>query len=311
MSALRGVCLLTVMGLGFMAASARAEDFEAGKSAAKIFDSDCVTCHRSPRGLAKGMGSRALIDFLREHYTTGLGPANELAAYLESGTAAGDDRRAPRSGGEKSRAGDQHERSQTVAPSDADAEQPSLGRRHRHATSTPEPATTSERDAATPPAHKRHHAHSVEPTNDTEPPASAQASPESGRQVAPDATPTRESRHKHQRSPRNVEPSQSAKQRPDMTPTGAAGPAGGASELSQPGTGAGKESVAAHGEEPNHAPNAPTHANRPADAVEPGSYTAPASPVSRHASETGAAQGSGPASATGSGDQPAFSAPSP
>jgi hypothetical protein len=214
------------------------------------------------------------------------------------------------------RAGDQHERSQTAAPSDADAEQPSLGRRHRHATSTPESATTSERDAAAPPTHKRHHAHSAEPTNDTEPPASAQASPESGRQVAPDATPqpTRESRHKHQRSPRNVEPSQSAKQRPDMTPTGAAGPAGGASELSQPGTGAGKESVAAHGEEPNHAPNALAHANRetPADAVEPGSYTAPASPVSRHASETGAAQGSKPPSATaGSGDQPAFSAPSP
>ena len=29
MSALRGVCLLTVMGLGFIAGSARAEDFEA------------------------------------------------------------------------------------------------------------------------------------------------------------------------------------------------------------------------------------------------------------------------------------------
>ena len=314
MSALRGVCLLTVMGLGFMAASARAEDFEAGKSGAKIFESDCVTCHRSPRGLAKGMGSRALIDFLREHYTTGLGPANELATYLESGTADGDDRRAPRSGGEKSRAGDQHERSQTAAPSDADAEQPSSGRRHRHATSTPEPATTSEHDAAGPPAHKRHHAHTTEPTNDIEPPV--QASPESDGQVTPDATPqsTRESRHKHQRSPRNVEPSQNAKQRPDMTPTGAAGPAGGASEPSQPGTGAGKEpaSAAAHGGEPT--PNASAHANRegPADAVEPGSYTAPAPSVSLHASQTGAAQGSEPPStAARSGDQPAFSAPSP
>jgi hypothetical protein len=191
-----------------------------------------------------------------------------------------------------------------------------LGRRHRHATSNPEPATTSEHDAARPQAHKRHHAHSAEPTNDTEPPASAQASPESGGQVAPDATPqpTRESRHKHQRSPRNVEPSQSAKQQPDMTPTGVAGPAGGTTEPAQTGTGAGKEPVAAHGGEPNHAPNAPAHANRegPADAVEPGSYTAPASPVSLHASETGAVHGSEPPSASaGSGDQPAFSAPSP
>ena len=317
MSALRGVCLLTVMGLGFMAGSARAEDFEAGKSAAKIFESDCVTCHRSPRGLAKGMGSRALIDFLREHYTTGLGPANELATYLESGRADGDDRRAPRSGGEKPRAGDQRERSQTTAPSDADADQPSSVRKHHHAASTPEPATTSEHDTAPPPTRKRHHAHTVDPTNDTEAPANAQASPESDGQVAPDATPqpTRESRHKHQRSPRNVEPAQSAKQRPDMTPTGAAGPAGGATEPLQPGMGAGEEpvSAAAHTIEPNHPPNAPAHADHeaPADAiVEPGLNRA--SPVSLHASETGAAQASEPPSAApGSGNQPAFSAPSP
>ena len=318
MSALRGVCLLTVMGLGFVAGSARAEDFEAGKSAAKIFESDCVTCHRSPRGLAKGMGSRALIDFLREHYTTGLGPANELASYLESGTADGDDRRPPRSGSEKPRTGEQRERSQTAAPSDADADQPSSVRKHRHAASTPEPATTSEHDAAAPPARKRHHAHPAEPTHDTEPPANAQASPDSDGPAAPDAAPqpTRESRHKHQRSPRTVEPSQRATQRPDMTPTGAAGPAGGASEPSQPGTGPGREPVSAagHGGEPNHAPNAPAHVNHegPADAAEPGSNMAPASPVSLHASETGAAQGSEPPSAAaGSGDQPAFSAPSP
>jgi hypothetical protein len=318
LSALRGVCLLTVMGLGFMAGPAGAEDFEAGKSAAKIFESDCVTCHRSPRGLAKGMGTRALIDFLREHYTTGLGPANELATYLESGTADGEDRRAPRPGGEKPRAGDQHERSQTAAPSDSDADQPSSVRKHRRAASTPEPGTTSEHDAAGPPAHKRHHARSAEPTNDTEPPTNVQARPRSDGQAAPDATPqpTRESRHRHQRSPRNVERSQSAKQRPDMTPTGAAGPAGGASEPSQPGTGAGKEpvSAAAHSGEPNHAPNAPAHANRegPADAVEPGSNRGPASPVNLHASETGASRGGEPPSAgAGSGDQPAFSAPSP
>jgi hypothetical protein len=317
LSALRGVCLLTVMGLGFMAGSVRAEDFEAGKSAAKIFESDCVTCHRSPRGLAKGMGSRALIDFLREHYTTGLGPANELATYLASGTAGGDDRRAPRSGSEKPRAGDQRERSQTAAPSDADADQPSSVRKHRHAASTPEPATTSEHDTAPSPTRKRHHAHTPEPTNDTGAPANAQASPESDGQVAPNATPqpTRESRHKHQRSPRNVEPSQSVHQRPDMTPTGAAGPAGVASEPSepsQPGTGAGQEpvSAAAHTEEPHHPPNASADHERPADAVEPGLNRA--SPVSLHASGTGAAQGSEPPSAApGSGDQPAFSAPSP
>jgi hypothetical protein len=321
LSGLRGVLLLTVTGLGVMAGLARAEDFEAGKSAAKIFESDCVTCHRSPRGLAKGMGARALIDFLREHYTTGLGPANELANYLQSGTTDGDNRRAPRSAGEQSRAGDQHERSPTAAPSNADADADQLGpvRKHRHAASTPESAAASEHDAATPPTHRRHHARTTEPTNDADPRTNTQSSPPAGLQAAPDETPqrvtTRESRRKHQRLPRGAEPSQSAEQRPDMTPTGAAGPGTGTSESSQAGTGAGKEpaSAAARGGETDGAPTAPAHANREgaAQGAETGANPGPASPVTIHASETGGAPTSEPPSATGSSDQPAFSAPSP
>ena len=316
MFGLRGVWLLTVTGLGLMAGLARAEDFEAGKSAAKIFESDCVTCHRSPRGLAKGMGARALTDFLREHYTTGLGPANELANYLQSGTTDGDNRRAPRPAGEQPRAGDQHERSQT-APSDADADADGSARKHRHAASTPESAAASEHDAA-PPTHRRHHARTTEPTNDAEPPANAPSSPPAGIQAAPDETPqrvlpTRESRRKHQRSPRGAEPSQSAKQRPDMTPTGAAGP--GTSESSQAETGAGKgsASAAARGGETDSAPTVPAHTNREgsAQAGEPAANPGPASPVTIHASETGGAQTSEPPSRTGSSDQPTFSAPSP
>jgi hypothetical protein len=320
LSGLRRVWLLTVTGLGLMAGLARAEDFEAGKSAAKIFESDCLTCHRSPRGLAKGMGARALVDFLREHYTTGLGPANELANYLQSGTTDGDNRRAPRSAGEQPRAGDQHERSQTAAPSDADADADAPARKHRHAASTPESAASSEHDAATPPTHRRHHSRTSEPTNDAEPPANAQSSPPAGIQAAPDETsqrvlPTRESRRKHQRSPRGAEPSQSAKQRPDMTPTGAAGAGTGTSESLQAGTGVGKEpaSAAARGGEADGAPTVPAHPNREgaAQAGEPGATPGPASPVTIHASETGGAQSSEPPSATGSSDQPAFSAPSP
>ena len=316
MSALRGICLLTMMGLGLMAGSARAEDFEAGKSAAKIFESDCVNCHRSPRGLAKGMGSRALVDFLREHYTTGLGPANELANYLQSSTAGGEDRRALRAGGEKQRAGDPHERPQTTAPSDADADRQGSGRKRRHAASSPEPGATSEHDAAAPPAHKRHHARTAEPSNDTEPSADVHPGPQADKQVAPDTTPqpTRESAHKHRRSPKGDEPSQGAKQPPDMTPTGAAGPAGGASEPSQPGTGLGKEpaSAAAHGAEPDRAPNASADADRDglADTIEPGSNRGP-SPASLHASEARAPTSEPPGPPAGSSDQPAFSAPSP
>jgi hypothetical protein len=325
LSAFRGVWLVTMLGLGWMAGSARAEDFEAGKSAAKIFESDCVTCHRSPRGLAKGMGSRALIDFLREHYTTGLGPANELANYLQSGTTDGDDRRAPRQAGEPPRSGDQRQRAQTAgAPPDADTDQPGLPvRKHRRAGSTAEPEATAERDAAAP-AHKRHHARSSEPTNEAPPSANAQPSTPSDVQAPSDETPrsglpTRESRHKHQRSPKGGEPSQAAKQQPEMTPTSpGGGPVGGASGPTQPGRGPGREPAAAagHGEEPDRSPNAPVHANRevPADAAsQSGSTTGSVPSVGLHTSETGGAQTQHepPSSASGSGDQPAFSAPSP
>jgi hypothetical protein len=318
LSALRGVWLLTVAGLSLMAGWARAEDFEAGKSAAKIFESDCVTCHRSPRGLAKGMGSRALVDFLREHYTTGVGPANELANYLESGTADGDNRHAPKPSSDQPRAGDQQERSQAAVPSASDADGDQLPvHKHRHAASAPEPEAASEHDTTPPPAHKRHHARTTEPTNATEPSANAKPSPSADVQATPDETPvlqSRQSRHKHQRSPKGSEPSQSAKQRPDVTPTGATGPAGGTTEPSQPGIAAGKEPVSstAHGGESDRTPNAPAHATRegPAEAAEPGSNAGPAAPVSVHTSETGGTQAGEP-SVTGSSDQPAFSAPSP
>jgi hypothetical protein len=73
-----------------------AEDFEAGKSPSAIFAADCSGCHRSPRGLAKTMNSRsALSAFLREHYTTGSGPASELSSYL-LGQSSGEDRRSPK-----------------------------------------------------------------------------------------------------------------------------------------------------------------------------------------------------------------------
>ncbi|HXW31052.1 MAG TPA: hypothetical protein VEK55_16955 [Xanthobacteraceae bacterium] len=303
MSALRSVWLLTVTGMGLIAGLAHAEDFEAGKSAAKIFESDCVTCHRSPRGLARGMGAHALVDFLREHYTTGLGPANELANYLQSGTADADNRRAPKSTGEQPHAGDPHEHAQTTAPSDADADQPGPARKHRHAASTSEPGAASEHDETAPPPHKRHHARTAEPTNDTELPANAQPVPTADGQAGSDDTPPR----KHQRSPRGGEPVPSAKQRPDMTPTGATGPVG---VTIEPSTAA---SAAAHGGEPDRGPNAPAHATRegPAEAPEPGSSAGPASPLTIRTSETGGAQASEPPSATGSSDQPTFSAPSP
>jgi hypothetical protein len=78
---------LTLGGVAPLAA----EDLQAGKSAASIFASDCSACHRSAQGLARGMGSGALVDFLRQHYTTGGGHAAQVAGYLLS--VAGDPRR--------------------------------------------------------------------------------------------------------------------------------------------------------------------------------------------------------------------------
>ena len=310
MSASRDVLLLTMMGLGLMAGSVRAEDFEAGKSAAKIFEADCLTCHRSPRGLAKGMSSRALVDFLREHYTTGIGPAAELAGYLESGTADGDGRRALKPTAEAQRRSDQRQRSQTVgAPSDATADQPeSPVRKHRYVGSAAESEAMPESDAAAPPAHKRHHARSTESTNEARPPMDGQASTSSNLRAAPAAmpqpvTPARESRRKHPRSPRNAEASQAAKE-PEMAPRGAAS---GASEPLRTGTAPAREgtSAAVRGPEPDHTPHAE-------EAAEPGPNPAPVLPGAVHALQTGEARtGALPNAASGSGDQPTFAAPSP
>lgn len=67
-----------------MATVASAQNLDAGKPPAKLFADGCATCHRSPRGLAKGRFSLTLTWFLRDHYATSSDSAKALAAYLES-----------------------------------------------------------------------------------------------------------------------------------------------------------------------------------------------------------------------------------
>jgi mono/diheme cytochrome c family protein len=50
----------------------------------KLFADGCATCHRSPRGLAKGRFSLTLSWFLKDHYATSSDSAKSLAAYLVS-----------------------------------------------------------------------------------------------------------------------------------------------------------------------------------------------------------------------------------
>ena len=63
---------------------AAAQNLDAGKPPAKLFADGCATCHRSPRGLAKGRFSLTLSWFLKDHYATSSDSAKVLAAYLES-----------------------------------------------------------------------------------------------------------------------------------------------------------------------------------------------------------------------------------
>jgi cytochrome c1 len=63
---------------------ASAQNLDAGKSPDKLFADGCTSCHRSPRGLAKGRMSLTLAWFLRDHYATSSDSAKALAAYLES-----------------------------------------------------------------------------------------------------------------------------------------------------------------------------------------------------------------------------------
>lgn len=63
---------------------ASAQNLDAGKPPAKLFADGCATCHRSPRGLAKGRFSVTLAWFLKDHYATSSDSAKALAAYLES-----------------------------------------------------------------------------------------------------------------------------------------------------------------------------------------------------------------------------------
>ncbi|MBR0719513.1 hypothetical protein [Bradyrhizobium liaoningense] len=65
-------------------AVARAQNLDAEKPPAKLFADACASCHRNPRGLAKGRFTLTLAWFLRDHYTSGPDSAKALASYLVS-----------------------------------------------------------------------------------------------------------------------------------------------------------------------------------------------------------------------------------
>ena len=82
----RGVIapLMTLAAVGLTVTVAAAQNLDAGKSPEKLFANGCATCHRSPRGLAKGRYTLTLAWFLKDHYSTSSDSAKALAAYLVS-----------------------------------------------------------------------------------------------------------------------------------------------------------------------------------------------------------------------------------
>lgn len=85
----RGVFLIIGLLAVLAIAPAIAQDnYEAGKTPAQMFTTDCALCHKSPSGLSKAGGMFGLESFLREHYTASRDAAAKIAAYLRSVDAA-------------------------------------------------------------------------------------------------------------------------------------------------------------------------------------------------------------------------------
>jgi len=73
-------CSLVGLAVWMTAVPAHSQsNLDAGKSAAQIFATTCINCHRSAREIKRTTNS-----FMREHYTTGSQEAAAMAAYLAS-----------------------------------------------------------------------------------------------------------------------------------------------------------------------------------------------------------------------------------
>lgn len=79
----RSLASLAIIALTVALARAQ-QDLDQHKTGAQLFAADCVSCHRSPRGLAKDQFGVVLWYFLRQHYTSSDASAQKLTAYLQS-----------------------------------------------------------------------------------------------------------------------------------------------------------------------------------------------------------------------------------
>ncbi len=78
-----GLILFALLSLSEVG-RARAENLDEGKPPARLFAENCASCHRSPRGLAKGRFRLSLYLFMQKHYASNASSAWALSSYLES-----------------------------------------------------------------------------------------------------------------------------------------------------------------------------------------------------------------------------------
>ncbi len=121
----RALSLATAMLLiGFaipssLIAPASAQNLEAGKSPAQLFNGNCGVCHKSARGLLKSVPPGQLPGFLRQHYTTSSDMAKAMSAYvIANGTGGGGGSRRGSDDG-LTRQGRELTREQAPAPAEA------------------------------------------------------------------------------------------------------------------------------------------------------------------------------------------------
>jgi hypothetical protein len=172
----RALSLATAMLVivGFATDRVRAQNLEAGKSAAQIFSGNCTACHKGARGLLRTVPPGSLPGFLRQHYTTGPDMARMLSAYLISNGATDERYRAetprrhpgdlkpesePRQAG---RQGRKPSREAERPDADMSAQDESRGRRSRHhgrharpETENPEAARPASEEASKPATRKK------------------------------------------------------------------------------------------------------------------------------------------------------------
>lgn len=81
----RFLAMLVIAGSAALVAPALAqEDLNRGKTAAQLYASDCVDCHKNPRALGGRNNAGNLAGFLRVHYTASRESAAAIANYLVS-----------------------------------------------------------------------------------------------------------------------------------------------------------------------------------------------------------------------------------